>query len=74
MTVGSIREAIVHADPNKPRNDVNTYLARGCHMAVEDVLLLEAKETPVSLPIFLKRLKRGTLFPSPVPGGRKAVL
>ena len=66
MTVGVIREAIMRADVNKPRNEVNSYLARGCHMAVEDVLLLEAKKIPVSLPIFLRRLKRGTLFPSPV--------
>lgn len=64
LTVGQIREAIMKADPNKPRNEINSYLARGCFMAVEDMLLLEANKTLVQLPLFLKRLKRGILFPS----------
>lgn len=67
LTLNVIREAIMRADPNKPRNDVNRYLARGCHATVEDTLLMEAKETPVLLSTFIRRLRRGVLFPSGVP-------
>lgn len=64
LTVGAIREAIMRADPHKPRNEVNGYLARGAFMSVEDMLLLEANKTPLNLALFLKRMKRGILFPS----------
>ena len=67
LPLTAIREAIMRADPNKPRIDVNRYLARGCHNTVEDTLLLEGKQEPVSISSFITRLRRGVLFPSPVP-------
>ena len=67
LVLNVIREAIMRADPNKQRIDVNRYLARGCHASVEDTLLLEANETPILISTFIKRLRRGVLFPSNMP-------
>ena len=53
-----IRGAIEVADPNKPRNEVNKLLARGCALSVEEVLLVEARGAPVSIEAFNRRLKR----------------
>ena len=65
MPVSRFREAILGSDPNKPRSDVNEYLARGCGVPVEDMLLLEAKRVPISVADFKNRLFSGMIRRSP---------
>ena len=62
--VHRIREGIETADPSKSRDDVNVYLARGCGLSIEDMLLHEGKRIPVDLILFKKRLRHGLLFES----------
>lgn len=67
VTVGKFREAIVHADPNKPRSEVNQWLARGCASSIEETLLLEAKRSLFSTADFKRNLKAVLLKRSPPP-------
>jgi len=60
-----IREAIAYLDEHKSRTELNTLLLRGCGLAgVEDMLLLEAKRSPVNVESFLKKIKNGLLVRS----------
>jgi len=61
MPVGRYREAIFGADPNKPRSEINEYLARGCSTSVEDMLLMEAKRVPVNANDFKRKLFSGMI-------------
>lgn len=71
LCVGDIREALVYADKNKTRSEINRYLARGSFCTVEEMLVMEVKKTMVPLDLFIKRLRRGLLFPSlPLPDKR----
>ena len=62
--VHRIREAMEAADPSKSRDEVNVYLARGCGLSIEDMLLHEGKRIPIDLVMFRKRLRHGLLFES----------
>eukprot|EP01039_Chlorochromonas_danica_P006671 gene6671-7372_t len=68
-TIGKLREAIIHADPNKLRPEVNQWLARGCGCSVEEVLLMEAKRA-VHPVIDFKRLLRSVLLKRSPPPAR----
>lgn len=61
-TLATLRDAIVAVDPNKARSEVNTYLARGVGFEIEEMLLMEAKKTSVSVSDFKKRLRRNGLL------------
>jgi hypothetical protein len=61
MPVGRFREAIFGADPNKPRSEINEYLARGCSNSVEEMLLMEAKRVPVNASDFKRKLFSGMI-------------
>lgn len=65
MPVSRFRDAILGSDPNKPRSEVNEYLARGCGKSVEDMLLLEAKRVPINVAEFKKCLFSGMIKRSP---------
>ena len=61
-TVGILREAIELADNHKSRSEVNALLARGLqNIAVEEVLLKEARKDSVDVEEFLTNLKKGLL-------------
>ena len=62
--VHKVREAIEAADPSKSRDEVNVYLARGCGLSIEDMLLHEGKRIPIDLVMFKKRLRHGLLIES----------
>ena len=59
--LSKIREAIVNADPNKSRPEVNELIARGCDATVEEALLMEAKKDLVSIEAFQKRIRKELL-------------
>lgn len=59
--LGDLREALLRADPKKPRAEVNLYLARGCGVSLENMLIMEAKRESVALGEFLRRLRGGLL-------------
>jgi len=61
MSIARLREALVLADENKPRGEINIYLARGCACSLEQMLLLEAKRENVPLADFKIRLVKGLL-------------
>lgn len=61
MTVGKLRDALQYSDSNKSRIDINQLLSRGCGVAVEAMLLMEAKRSPVTIEDFKKRLRSGLL-------------
>jgi hypothetical protein len=61
MTVGKLRKALSYSDSNKSRIDINQLLSRGCGIAVEGMLLMEAKRIHVSVDDFKKRLRSGLL-------------
>lgn len=56
--LSKLREALVTADPNKSRPEVNSLIARGCGVTVEEALLMEAKRDPIPLDPFMKRLRK----------------
>ena len=60
-TVADLRNAIMQADPSKPRSEINEYLTRGCGVSLEQMLINEARRTEVNLVSFLNRLKAGLL-------------
>jgi hypothetical protein len=62
--IHKLREAIQVTDPHKPRDDINVYLARGCGLSIEEMLLFEGKKTPVDLIEFKKRIRHGLLVES----------
>ncbi len=67
-----IREAIAYLDEHKSRTELNALLVRGSGVAsVEDMLLLEAKRSPLNIELFLKKLKNGLLVKSTGSGGGK---
>lgn len=59
--LADLREALLRADPKKPRAEVNLYLARGCGVSLENMLIMEAKRQDVPLGEFLRRLRGGLL-------------
>jgi len=61
ITINKLREALMHADSNLSRSEVNHLLARGCGMTVEDVLIQEAKRELISFDDFRRKLKNGLL-------------
>lgn len=62
LSVNQFRNALSLADPDKPRNEINKYLARGCDKSVQDVLLMETDRT-IMIPVtsFQSNLKRGLI-------------
>lgn len=62
LSVNQLRSALLQADPDKPRAEVNRYLARGCNCSVQEVLLMEAQRN-IYYPVnkFLANLKRGLI-------------
>ena len=60
-TLADLREALLRADPKKPRAEVNSYLARGCGVSLEQMLLMEAKRVEIPLEDFMRRLRSGLL-------------
>lgn len=65
MTVGKLREALVFADPQKPRAEVNKLLARACGGTVEEMLLQEARRVALPLEEIKRRLRQTLLTKSP---------
>jgi len=60
-----IREAIAYLDEHKSRTELNVLLVLGSGSAsVEDMLLLEAKRSPLNVESFLKKIKNGLLVKS----------
>jgi hypothetical protein len=70
LTISKYREAIIHADPNKSRTEVNKLLSRATAMSIEEMLLAEAKRMTVPVDEFKLRLKSGLLQKS-APSGLK---
>jgi hypothetical protein len=64
IKIGRIRDIIAQIDPHKSRAEINSYLARGMRLLLEDVLLLEAKQELVNVDDFLDALHEGLLKPS----------
>ena len=66
-----IREAISYLDEHKSRTELNALLVRGSGVvSVEDMLLLEAKRSPLNIESFLKKIKNGLLVKSTGSGGK----
>lgn len=65
VPIGKLREALLQADKNKTRLEVNLLLARGARCTLEAILLKEAKHIPVSLEEFKIDIKNGLLKKSP---------
>lgn len=59
--VHKLREGIETADPSKPREEVNIYLARGSGLLIEEMLLHEGNRIPIDLAAFKRRLRQGLL-------------
>ncbi len=60
-TVAVLRRALILADDNFTRAEVNGYLARGLGVAPDIALLLEAKQEPIVVSDFKTRLRLGLL-------------
>ena len=69
-----LREALVKADPEKPRAEVNAYLARGAGVEPKELVEKEQSNQLCEVTRFIKNLKRGLLkrstpvVPGPVGG------
>lgn len=62
LTVHELRNALSLADADKPRNEINKYLARGCNKSVQDVLLMETdRNCMIPVAMFKSNLKRGLI-------------
>lgn len=72
VPIGKLREAIVLADSNKTRLEVNLLLARGASCSLEDILLREAKRVPIPLAAFKANVVNGLLKKSPPQAAKKA--
>lgn len=71
MMIGKFRDALIYADPNKSRTEINKLLSRSCAMSIEEMLLAEAKRTMIPIEDFKLRLKSGLLQKSPPVAGQK---
>ena len=62
LNVNQFRTALTIADPDKPRNEINKYLARGCVKSIQEVLLMETdRKCMVSVDSFKNHLRSGIL-------------
>ena len=62
LSVNQLRSALALADPDKPRVEINKYLARGCDCSVQDMLLMESqRDLYINVSTFKTNLKRGLL-------------
>jgi hypothetical protein len=62
LSVHQLRDALSLADPDKSRNEINKYLARGCNKSMQDMLLMETDRS-VMVPVFgfKANLRRGLI-------------
>ena len=60
-TLSKLREALMNADPNKSRPEINMWIARGCGVTVEEALLMEAKKELIQVEPFQKKLRKELL-------------
>lgn len=72
IAISKLRDALVLADGNKTRTEVNQLLARGAGCTVEAVLLREAKRVPLVVEEFKSNICLGLLKKSPPPAPKKA--
>lgn len=72
ISLPKLREALILADANKTRVEINQLLARGAGCTVEAVLLREAKRIPVGVEEFKTNICAGLLKKSAPPGPKKA--
>ncbi len=56
LSISKYREALIYADPNKTRSEINQWLARACACSIEEMLLSEAKRTMYSVSEFKRNL------------------
>lgn len=68
MPLAMYRNAIVAADPEKPRFEVNTYLAQGANIDLKDLVDLEQSDHTCAPEYFLKHLSK-ILLKCSTPGG-----
>lgn len=64
-TISKIREAILVAEPNKGRTEVNILLANGCSSSVHDMLLLDAQNAMININDFQKKMRKFLIKRSP---------
>jgi hypothetical protein len=67
ITIRCLREAIMTSDPNKTRTEVNRLMAYCARLTAEDMLLAEAKKTPLPFHDIVARLRSRLLKRSPPP-------
>ena len=60
-SVSTFRKALLAADEQRPRAEVNAYLARGLGVTLEELLLVEAKRLRFPIADFKRRLRAGLL-------------
>jgi len=72
IAISKLRDALVLADANKTRTEVNQLLARGAGCTVEAVLLREAKRVPLLVEEFKTNICTGLLKKSPPAVPKKA--
>ena len=61
MTIPQLREALLLADPDKQRLEINSYLSRGCACELRSLDEREARHDEVDLVLFLENLTSGLL-------------
>jgi hypothetical protein len=67
ITIGKLRKALVAADVHKPRAELNFYLAVGLSVGAEEMLLMEARCTPVAVIDFTNRLRKNVMLKKSAP-------
>ena len=61
LPLATYREVLQVADPEKPRADVNLYLARGAGIEINEVMERESNGEGVEVKEFILRLRDGLL-------------
>ena len=64
--ISKLREALILADANKTRTEINQILARGHNSNVETILLYEAKKNSININQFKSNIANILLKKSPI--------
>ena len=64
--ISKLREALILADANKTRTEINQILARGHNSNIETILLYEAKKNSININQFKSNIANVLLKKSPI--------